>query len=119
MNSSVPALALTQSEISILKLLQYVECLADPLVEGQPRRLGGSLLMPDEAVFTLRIHGVAKPHRVSPGPQPGFKNVYFTVDQLFRYVEFGCARLGLNINLDGTITTKSGQTLTLSEVPSN
>lgn len=111
--STLPAQRhLTAKETNVLKLLQYAEGLA----ETQPRRLGGTLTMPDEAVAGMRKMKVARPYRIERDAISEQNRCQFTLDQLFRYVEFCCGQAGLTIHSDGSITTHDGRTLTLAEV---
>lgn len=103
---------LTPKETNALKLLKYAESLA----EASPKRLAGTLSMPIEAVMAMERAKVARPYLVERDVGTGQCRVHFTLQQLYRYVEFVCEMCGLDVQLDGSIKTNDGRTLTLEEI---
>ena len=113
---NLPQIVLTPTEANVIKILRYAEGLAE-MPHDKPRRLGGSLAMPDAAVLALRMHRMSMPYRVNRIEGTDMHQVYFTIDQLLRYAEFVCMRAGITVGLDGTATTRSGLSFAPEQLP--
>lgn len=100
--NSLPSPAPQPNEINAVKLLTYVESLADK------KALTGALAIKNIALALIIKHDIARPLRIASTANEDVSNVFFTVLELNRYCEYNAKLAGLKIDIDGTVTTKAG-----------
>lgn len=92
----------TAQEINAVKLLQYVETLADK------KAITGGLQIKNNAIDAMTRYGVAYPLKVVPIPGTETSKVTFVLYELYRYVNYLIALAGLDVSIDGRVRTRNG-----------
>lgn len=72
--------------------------------------------MTDEAIAAMYRCKAAHPYRVVRDGNTEMSSCRFTLIELFKYVHYCCEQVGMRVNLDGSISTEDGRTLTVEDV---